>query len=220
MVKKVITHIKYPVLIAGIVLCLAGVAYAASGNIDPNDKYAWGTNVGWINFSPTHGGVTVYADHLEGYAWGENVGWIRLGSYDGGGVHTYANTTKNDYGVNRDPAGNLSGYAWGTNVGWIKFDPTHGGVTIVPVTGSFEGDAWGENVGWIRFKNDNPAYNVVTTFRPPVVGGATEPVSALALLWPPRPGTAGGWITLVAAVGLGIVVAAVFRKRRKWRHTA
>ncbi len=191
MVKKVITHVKYPALIAGIVLCLVGVAlrpgsgqaYAATGNIDPNNKYAWGTNVGWINFSPTHGGVTVYADHLEGYAWGENVGWIRLGSYDGGGAHTYANTSATDYGVNRDGDGNLSGYAWGTNVGWIKFDPTHGGVTIDPDTGSFDGYAWGENVGWIHFKNAAPEYNVVTTFREenlpkPAVAKSVSPTSA------------------------------------------
>jgi len=137
-------------------------ATAQTGNIDPANKWAWGTNVGWINFRPTDGGVTVYEDHLEGYAWGENIGWIRLGSYEGGGAHTYANTTATDYGVNRDASGNLSGYAWGTNVGWINFDPLHGGVTIDPATGSFDGYAWGENVGWISFKNTGPvAYNVV-----------------------------------------------------------
>jgi len=40
MVRKVITHVKHPLLIAGIVLCLVGVAYAATGNIDPDDKWA------------------------------------------------------------------------------------------------------------------------------------------------------------------------------------
>ena len=165
MLRKVITYIRYPVSIAVMVLCLVGIVQAATGNIDPVDKWAWGTNAGWINFNPSHGGVTVYSDHLEGYAWGENIGWIRMGSYDGGGTHTYANTTQDNYGVNNDGNGNLFGYAWGSNVGWINFNPAHGGVTIDPATGSFDGYAWGENVGWIHFKNAAPAYNVVTTFQ-------------------------------------------------------
>ena len=164
MARKLSTYLRHPVLLAGILLCLVAVAQAQTGNIDSVNKWAWGTNIGWINFRPSHGGVTVYEDHLEGYAWGENVGWIRLGSYTGGGSYTYANTTKDDYGINRDPSGNLSGYAWGTNIGWINFLPAHGGVAIDPITGSFTGYAWGENVGWISFKNSGAiAYNVVAT---------------------------------------------------------
>jgi hypothetical protein len=153
MTREAIARIRYLVMIVGIVLCLLGVARADAGsNISPTDKFAWSTNAGWINFNPTHGGVTVYADHLEGYAWTENIGWVRLGSHTGGGAHTYGNTSATDYGVNRQVAtGELSGYAWSANVGWIRFDPTHGGVSIDPVTGEFEGCAWAENVGWIRF---------------------------------------------------------------------
>jgi hypothetical protein len=181
MARKVSTHIIYIVLTAGLVLALFGVALrlcsgqalrlrsglaqAATGTIDPVNKWAWGTNVGWINFRPEHGGVTVYPNHLEGYAWGENIGWIRLGTHTGGGTNHYDNTTNTNYGVNRDASGHLSGYAWSTNVGWINFSPTHGGVTIDPATGSFDGYAWGENVGWIHFKNADPAYNVVTDWR-------------------------------------------------------
>jgi hypothetical protein len=169
MLRKVITYVKYPVLIAGLVLGLVGVAYAAA-NIDSDNKWAWGANVGWISFNPTHGGgVTVYSDHLEGYAWAENVGWIRLGSYDGGGSHTYANDAADTYGVNNDGDGNLSGYAWGANVGWINFDPSHHQVTIDPDTGKFDGYAWGENVGWIHFQNASPEYYVQTDWTPTVV---------------------------------------------------
>jgi hypothetical protein len=171
MARQVITILTYVALIAGIVLGLSGVApkslsgqaQAATGNIDPTDKWAWGTNVGWINFAPAHGGVTVYADHLEGYAWAENIGWIRLGTHTGGGDHTYGNTSNTDYGVNNDGAGGLSGYAWSTNAGWINFNPAHSGTSIDPTTGSFDGYAWGENVGWIHFKGTGAvAYNVVT----------------------------------------------------------
>jgi uncharacterized repeat protein (TIGR01451 family) len=169
MARKVITHIKYPALIAGIVLCLVGIVQAATGNIDPIDKWAWGANAGWINFSPQCDGcegVTVYADHLEGYAWGENVGWIRMGAHTEGGSHTYANDDASNYGVNVDGSGDLSGYAWGANVGWIKFDPANGGVMIDLDTGEFDGYAWGENIGWIRCKGTatDPSatpYNVV-----------------------------------------------------------
>jgi hypothetical protein len=171
MEKKVNTYTKYAVLVIGIVVALlrlalqpgSGQAQAAPGsNIDPSDKWAWSANAGWIDFNPTHGGVTVYADHLEGYAWAENVGWIRLGTHTGGGAHSYANTADN-YGVNNDGSGNLSGYAWSANAGWIDFNPTYGGVTIDPTSGSFEGYAWSENVGWIHFKGDT--YNVVTDWR-------------------------------------------------------
>jgi hypothetical protein len=55
------------------------VAYAATSNIDPTDKWAWSKNVGWVNFASVgYEGVTVYADHLEGYAWAENVGRMRF----------------------------------------------------------------------------------------------------------------------------------------------
>jgi hypothetical protein len=158
MTKKIIRYILYPILAIGITVALVGVVHAAAYDIDPEDRWAWSSNAGWINFNPPNGGVAVYDDHLEGYAWGENVGWIRLGTYSGGGAYTYGNTSADDYGVNRDAAtGELSGYAWGTNVGWINFDPDGAeGVTIDPISGEFSGYAWGENVGWVRFSSAGP----------------------------------------------------------------
>ena len=157
------THPWYAALLLGLTVALLAVGAAlAAGNIDPTDRWAWGTNVGWINFNQTNGGVTVYDDHLEGYAWGENVGWIRLGTCTtGANGCTHANTSKTNYGVNR--IGNqLSGYAWGANVGWINFAPTNGGVTVDPGTGWFDGYAWGENIGWIHFRGGSvpTAYGV------------------------------------------------------------
>ncbi|MCP4605850.1 MAG: hypothetical protein GY847_35940 [Proteobacteria bacterium] len=157
MMKKVIRYILYPVLVIGITVSAFSVVYAATNSsIDPEAKWAWSTNAGWINFDPPNGGVMVYDDHLEGYAWGENVGWIRLGAYSGGGAHTYANTSAIDYGVNRTITNTLTGYAWGTNVGWINFSPDGGGVSIDSSSGDFSGYAWGENVGWINFNGSGP----------------------------------------------------------------
>jgi len=162
--KKDISHLMNLVLIFGLILILVINVQAQTGNIDPTNKWAWGTNVGWVNFRPSHGGVTVYSDHLEGYAWAENIGWIRLGTHTSGGTHTYANDAANNYGVNNDGSGVLSGYAWGTNVEWINFNPDSGGVTIDPATGKFDGYAWGENIGWIHFNSAGPpAYHVAKT---------------------------------------------------------
>jgi len=81
MTKKIIRTILYPVLVIGITVSLFSVAYAATNsNIDPQAKWAWSANTGWINFNPPNGGVTVCDDHLEGYAWGENAGWINFNS--------------------------------------------------------------------------------------------------------------------------------------------
>ena len=159
--NKILKPIIYSIVVITMVLSLISGVQAATGNIDPVNKYAWGTNIGWLNFNPTHGGATVYGDHLEGYVWSETIGWIRLGTHTTGGSHSYGNTTKDNYGVNNDGSGNLSGYAWSTNAGWINFNPTHSQVTIDMSTGVFDGYAWGENIGWIHFKNASPAYGVV-----------------------------------------------------------
>ena len=148
MIRKLTIKYGYLVVTIGLVLGLVGAARAATGN---SSGYAWGTNIGWLNFAPKDGGATVYSDHREGYVWAENIGWIRLGSHTGGSPHSYANSTQDNYGVNHDGQGVLSGYAWSTSAGWINFKPRGGGVTIDLATGSFRRYAWAENVGWIHF---------------------------------------------------------------------
>lgn len=126
-----------------------GITFA--DNIDPDNRYAWGENIGWVNFKPSQGeGVTITNQELTGFVWAENVGWINLSPSFGGVINT---------------SGQLSGYAWGENVGWINFAPTYGGVVINKETGDFIGYAWGENVGWINFAPTNGGVN--TSWRPP-----------------------------------------------------
>ncbi len=144
------------VLFSLFVFCMA----ARAENIDPNEdgsQYAYGENVGWLNFEPSQGpGVTVSDDKLTGYVWAENIGWINLDPKFGG--------------VTNDGTGLLSGYGWGENVGWINFnpkvpgDPEHYGVTINH-EGNFNGWAWGENIGWIHLASGAPvAYKVQTSW--------------------------------------------------------
>ena len=130
-------------------------ASAFQCNIGGNYKFAWSETAGWMNFNPAYGGVVVHDTHLSGFAWAENIGWIKLGADAGG---PYANTSAEDWGVNRDVAGNLSGYGWSETAGWINFNPTDSLVTIDPVTRAFDGYAWGENIGYVHFKNADPSY--------------------------------------------------------------
>jgi hypothetical protein len=156
--KKNFLQISATAIVVAVALGLLMAQAVLADSVDPTNKWAWGTNVGWLNFAPAVGGTntsyaaTVYADHLQGYAWGENIGWIHLGTHTDDGAHTYGNTSNTDYGVNRDASGNLSGFAWSSSAGWIKFDPAHGGVTIDSATGNFDGYAWGENIGWIHVR--------------------------------------------------------------------
>jgi hypothetical protein len=124
-------------------------------NIDPNEdgsQYAYGENIGWVNFEPNlaepNVGATVTSEKLTGFIWGESIGWINLGP----------NGSDPNTGIANDGAGNLSGFAWGEGVGWINFDPNvpgyvnHYGV-IIDSNGDFSGWAWGENIGWINFNS-------------------------------------------------------------------
>ena len=119
-------------------------ASSTDGTIDSTYKYAWGENIGWVNFGISNGNVHVTDSGLSGYALSETVGWIYLED------------------IANDGEGNLSGYAWGENIGWIKFNPTNGGV-IINSSGEFTGSALGENIGWIIFGGD---YKVKTDWRP------------------------------------------------------
>jgi hypothetical protein len=138
--------------LAAAVAVMAAAAVMAE-NIDPYDdgsKYAYGENVGWVNFDPNEPspgvGATVGGEKVTGLVWCGNIGWINLDPAD----------SDPDTGVVNDGAGNLSGYAWAENAGWINFNPTvpgdlaRYGVTIDP-QGYFSGWAWGENIGWIKF---------------------------------------------------------------------
>ena len=176
MIAKIRTHPRYLALLPALLSSLVIFTAAYAANIDTADKWAYGANIGWLNFAPAHGGATVYDDHLEGYIWAENIGWIRLGTYESGGAHTYANTSAADWGVNHS-AGALSGYGWSGNAGWVNFSPTHGGVTVDPATGVFDGYAWSENLGWIHFQNASPAYGVACDCVPPTVTVAAVDVT-------------------------------------------
>lgn len=131
------------------------------GNIDPEKKYAWAENTGWLNFRPTHGGAIVYDSFLAGSIWSENIGWIILGPE--GGVF-YENTNSMNWGVNRIGS-NLSGLAWAENAGWINFSTPFSQVTLDPLTGNFDGFAWAENLGWISMKGTHPiSYGIKVLF--------------------------------------------------------
>ena len=168
-----------------------GVVTARAENIDPdndNSQYAYGENVGWLNFEPNGNGgdgAEVTDSQVTGYVWAENIGWINLSPSSYGGV---AN----------DGAGNLSGYAWGENVGWINFAPTGGGVTI-GTDGVFDGWAWGENIGGIHLKNLAIPYKVKTAWAPLSTTPTPTPTPSPTLTLTPTPtvvgtGTIYGWV--------------------------
>ncbi|MBU2613673.1 hypothetical protein KJ925_04445 [Patescibacteria group bacterium] len=147
------TAIKKSHLILILALFLSGgfafftrpvLASTTDGIIDPTYTYAWGENIGWINFGTGNGNVHVTDAGLSGYALSETVGWINVSA------------------VANDGQGNLSGYAWGENVGYVKFNPTNGGV-VINSSGVFTGSALSETVGWIVFGGGNA---VTTDWRP------------------------------------------------------
>jgi len=172
------------------VACLfASTAAFAQSNIDGTDKYAWGENVGWVNFRPSEAdGVVVDGDVLSGYAWMENAGWLHFGDGTPEGGSQYSNTSATDYGVNSDGAGNLSGYAWGENIGWVCFDTSGSGGSQVTIDGSgdFSGYAWGENIGWISMAS---GYGVNTSWR----AGPTDTPTDTPQPTPTMPSGVDGW---------------------------
>ena len=128
---------------------LITTASAATTINDPN-KYAWGANLGWIDWRGDVASGAVIGEFVcSGYLYSANCGWIHLG--DGtpaGGIH-YSNTSGADFGVNHDGTGLLRGFAYGANIGWIHFEAT-GNPRFDGTTGRFSGYAWSANCGWVN----------------------------------------------------------------------
>jgi|SRR5208282_4520344 len=156
----------------------------ASTTIDPFNKYAWGANVGWLDWSGGSGetatGVVIGEYVCSGYIYSANVGWINLGS----GVPTngiyYQNLSANDFGVNQDGLGNLSGYGYGANIGWITFEQTYGQPKVNLLTGVLSGYVWSANIGWISLSNA-VAYVQTDTISPGALAPDGLPIAWLLL---------------------------------------
>ncbi len=159
-------------LLVGVLFLAASSPCLAATNVSPTLKFAWGENVGWLNWHDANGGeagVRVHATFLSGFIWAENIGWINLGSQPNNGL-AYANADSADFGVNIDPlTGELFGLAWGENVGWLNFDtrPALGSAgqhaRLDYAAGRLRGYVWGENLGWV---NLDDAANYVAWIQP------------------------------------------------------
>src|SRR3989338_4117442 len=110
----------------------AVLASETNGTIDSTYKYAFGENIGWLNFGCDNCNVYVTDTELSGFAWSKQYGWINL------------NPTSS--GVKNNAEGALSGFAWSPNLGWIDFSQ----VVI---------DSFGEFIGHATIESDNSSIN-------------------------------------------------------------
>jgi hypothetical protein len=125
----------------------------AATTIDPVNRYAYGANLGWLNWvGDTNNGAVIAEYVCSGYLYSANVGWINLGSGSPANQIQYQNNSATDFGVNQDGLGNLRGYAYGANIGWISFE-TNGAPKVNLLTGNLSGYVWSANCGWISLNN-------------------------------------------------------------------
>jgi hypothetical protein len=150
----------------------------AATTIDSVNRYAYGANLGWMDWvADTNNGAVIGQYVCSGYIYSANVGWINLGSGSPANQIQYQNNSATDFGVILDGLGNLSGYAWGANIGWITFEQTYGQPKINMITGQMSGYVWSANCGWISLSNA-VAYVQTDTISP----GALAP-DGLPIAW-------------------------------------
>ena len=109
---------------------LPAFASGTTGTVSDSHKFAWGENIGWINFAPTDGtnyvGLNINNGVVSGFGWSNNFGWINF------------NPTNSGQGVTVDTTtGHFAGYVWVSGFGgWLNMS----GVAVNSV-GKFVGTA-------------------------------------------------------------------------------
>ena len=116
------------------------------GAIDPSHTYAWGEDLGWLNFGCTNCNIQITDTGISGYVWSKQYGWINL------------SPTK--AGVTNNCLGQLGGEAWSSRLGWINFS----GATI-DFNGKFSGIAGSISDKSGRLNFDCANCNVQTDWR-------------------------------------------------------
>jgi hypothetical protein len=140
-------------LVSSFILLPSALVHAAT-TIDSVNKYAYGANLGWMDWTGDNAHGVVIGEYVcSGYIYSANVGWINLGSGLPANGIQYQNNSASDFGVNNDGLGNLSGYAWGANIGWITFEQLYGKPKVNLLTGVLSGYVWCANCGWISLSN-------------------------------------------------------------------
>jgi len=139
--------------LTSLIIFVALASSWAGTTIDPVNKFAYGPNVGWMDWTgdSVHG-VVVNDYYCSGYLYAANVGWINLGGGAPANQIQYQNNSASDFGVNHDGFGNLRGYAYGANIGWINFENA-GAPKINLKSGKLSGYAYSANCGWISLSN-------------------------------------------------------------------
>jgi len=137
-----INFIKKYFFLLVIISFISITTYVSASNVDgtvsPSPKYAFGENLGWINFGCDSCDVHVTDTTITGHVWSRSYGWINL-SPDGSGV-------------TNNCEGELGGRAWSMTLGWVDFS----GATINE-SGEFAGMAGtpGSKAGRINFDCDS-----------------------------------------------------------------
>lgn len=144
-------------LLAG---ALASLPLSAATTINAVNRFAYGANIGWINWrGDVANGAVIGAFVCSGFLYSANTGWIHLGDGTPASGVRYRNNAATDYGVNHNGAGTLTGYAYGANIGWIAFanrdasGAPYDGPKVDLVTGRLSGFVWSANCGWISLSN-------------------------------------------------------------------
>ncbi|MEI6287959.1 MAG: hypothetical protein WCP18_00010 [bacterium] len=163
---------KTSAIIGGLMCLLLAVLFvpqasAATNIVSTTYPYAWGENIGWVNFyTDGNGDLIVSSSTITGYIWNENFGWINMSpTWDPANGNV-----PNGYGVKNDNNGNLSGYAWGENIGWLSFN----GIKINTSTGRFSGVSVvnaSDTVGRLNFDWTDASGtmgSIITSWRPNV----------------------------------------------------
>lgn len=169
-----------------VALLTVGISLRAATTIDAANRYAYGANIGWIDWrgNTNNGAVVGLSGSQPGYyfcagtIYSANVGWINLGNGSPVNGYAYLNSVS-DFGVNMDSSGNLRGYAYGANIGWIAFEST-GAPKVDLTTGNLSGYAYSANCGWLSLSNATARVQtdvtkiVVSTFGNSQIQGLTR----------------------------------------------
>ncbi len=165
-----------------------GGSEGATGPIDPTNRYAWNSIIGWLDFYGAPGGPATVAT-AKMTRWAVSSGGdfaVDCATTPSGDICA----TSNFYVSNS--TGNLAGWGWNDAYGWVSFcgnstdsstwdgstwvcpaSPTYQ-VTINQLDGQFHGWAWNDIAGWISFNCAEPDVCGTSNYKVAVAGVGSD----------------------------------------------